>query len=77
MISRQFKIFNKTTFTIFILTLLFFAAAHLPLPWNDTVENGFVELQFKLRGSRHLSDEILFVFIGAEDVQSLGGWPIT
>ncbi len=30
-----------------------------------------------MRGPRPLSDKILFVFIGPEDVRELGGWPIT
>lgn len=49
----------------------------LPLPLNETIEDSLIDLQFKLRGERRLSDEIVLVFIGAEDVQALGGWPIT
>jgi len=30
-----------------------------------------------MRGSRQLSDDIIVVYIGQEDIQSLGGWPIT
>ena len=48
-----------------------------PLPWNDTIQNAFIDLQFKIRGSRQLSEDIVVVFIGNEDIQALGGWPIT
>ncbi|TDI93483.1 MAG: hypothetical protein E2O77_02780 [Caldithrix sp.] len=34
-------------------------------------------MQFKLRGERDLSDDILLVYLGAEDIKALGGWPIT
>lgn len=68
---------NKTWLAIFLLTILFALLAYSPLPWNKAVENGIVDIQFKLRGSRQLSDDILFVFIGSEDIQALGGWPIT
>lgn len=49
----------------------------LPISFNQTSEDSLLDLQFKLRGSRQLSDEFIFVFIGAEDVQALGGWPLT
>ncbi len=38
-----------------------------PLPWNDTIQNAFIDLQFKIRGSRQLSEDIVVVFIGNED----------
>jgi transcriptional regulator with GAF, ATPase, and Fis domain len=49
----------------------------LSLSWHETVENFLIDLQFKLRGPRQLGDEFVLVFIGAEDAQALGGWPIT
>ncbi|MCI0693233.1 sigma 54-interacting transcriptional regulator [candidate division KSB1 bacterium] len=61
-----------------ILIILFSGIlSSLPLPLNETLEDSFIDLQFKLRGERRLSDEIVLVFIGAEDVQALGGWPVT
>ena len=49
----------------------------LPISFNQTLDDSLLDLQFKLRGSRQLSDEFIFVFIGAADVQALGGWPLT
>jgi transcriptional regulator with GAF, ATPase, and Fis domain len=61
-----------------ILIILFCGILSLlPLPWNETLEDTLIDLQFKLRGERELADEVVLVFIGAEDVQALGGWPIT
>jgi len=60
---------------VIIIFLSLFAL--LPLPLNKTVEDSLLDLQFKLRDNRQLSDEFVFVFIGAEDVQALGGWPLT
>ncbi len=61
-----------------ILVILFLGILSLlPLPLNETIEDSLIDLQFKLRGERRLADEIVLVFIGAEDVQALGGWPIT
>ncbi len=68
---------QKAPFGLILIILLFSLLALLPLPWNEPIEDSFVDLQFKLRGDRQLSDEIVLVFIGAEDVQALGGWPIT
>ena len=60
-----------------LILIVFTALSLLSLPWNEPVENLLIDLQFKLRGERDLSDDILFVFIGAEDARELGGWPIT
>ncbi|MCG8605497.1 CHASE2 domain-containing protein, partial [bacterium] len=51
--------------------------AFLPLPWNEPLENLLIHARFQVRGERSLSDDIVFVFIGPEDVEALGGWPIT
>ncbi|NUO79409.1 sigma 54-interacting transcriptional regulator [candidate division KSB1 bacterium] len=51
--------------------------AVLPYSFNQTVEDTLVDVQFKLRGPRELSEQFVVVFIGAEDIQALGGWPLT
>ena len=67
---------NKIVFFISIV-VIFCLFAILPLPWNNSVKNSLVDLQFKLRGSRDLSDDLLVVFIGDEDLKSLDSWPIS
>jgi CHASE2 domain-containing sensor protein len=59
---------------IFILCAL---AAILPLPWNENAENFFLDLNYNLRGGRDLSARFALVFISQEDIEALGGWPIT
>jgi len=49
----------------------------LPLPWNDSVNHSLIDLQFKLRGSRQISDDLVVVYIGDEDLKTLGSWPIS
>jgi len=61
-------------FTLFVLLAIL---TSLPLELNEALENTFLNLQFKLRGERDLSDDILLVYLGAEDIKALGGWPIT
>lgn len=68
---------RKTPLGLILIILLLSLLALLPLPWNEPVKDSFADLQFKLRGERRLSDEIVLVFIGAEDVQAMNGWPIT
>jgi transcriptional regulator with GAF, ATPase, and Fis domain len=60
-------------FVILVLAIL----AVLPLPWNRPLEDAFSDVLFKVRGQRALSERIFFVYIGAEDIAALGGWPIT
>lgn len=70
-ISRQ-KFLILLFVTIFIMLI-----SSLPTSYNCWIDDLFTNLQFKIRGSRQLSDDILFVFIGPEDVHDLGGWPIS
>ncbi len=60
-----------------ILLLAFCALTILPLSFNQTLEDAFIDVQFKLRGPRALSEQFAVVFIGAEDIRALGGWPLT
>lgn len=62
------------------IPLFFILLAALPLTLNESIKNTSIDLQFKLRGSRQLSDKIVLVFIGDEDLKALnekGDWPIT
>ncbi len=68
---------RKATLGLIVIVLLVGIPSLFPLSWHDLIENSLIDLQFKLRGARPLSDEIVFVYIGAEDAQALGGWPIT
>jgi len=69
--------FLQNLFIPFTLSAIFAVLTSLPLGLNETLENTFLNLQFKLRGERDLSDDIVLVYLGAEDIQALGGWPIT
>ena len=72
------NIFMKTRWAgLIIIFLLFCLLIGLPFPWNESLENFFIDLRFQLRGKRQVTDQIIFVFIGAEDIQALGGRRIT
>jgi transcriptional regulator with GAF, ATPase, and Fis domain/CHASE2 domain-containing sensor protein len=68
---------KKRIYLPFLIILVFIILSTLPFAYNQWIENVFIDLQFQIRGSRNLSDKIVFVFIGPEDVQDLGGWPIS
>ncbi|MFQ5825190.1 MAG: CHASE2 domain-containing protein [bacterium] len=74
---KQSIYFIKKALAPLSIILVFSICAILPLPWNEIVENIFLDLQFKIRGERDLSEDIVFVYIGAEDIKALGGWPVT
>ena len=71
------KTAGKILVPIAIIFLIFATLAVLPLPWNQSLTDATADLQFRLRGDRPIFDDIVFVFIGAEDEQTFGGWPIT
>ncbi len=68
---------NKKTVLLSVMALLFCLLSILPAKFNETINANLVDLQFKIRGDRKLGDEIAVVFVGAEDVKALNGWPIT
>ncbi len=71
------KISAHPAVTLSIIAMCFSVLALLPFAWRKNAEEAVVDLQFRLRGERPLSDRIVLVYLGAEDVQALGGWPIT
>jgi len=69
--------FQNKAYLPVIISLVFILFSTLPFSYNRWIETTFTDLQFQIRGNRELSDKILFVFIGPEDVHDLGGWPIS
>jgi len=69
---------NKKNILLPVLGILLFCCclSMVPLSWNNTVTNFTIDMQLKLRGERQFSDKILVVYVGQDDVQSLG-WPLT
>jgi transcriptional regulator with GAF, ATPase, and Fis domain/CHASE2 domain-containing sensor protein len=49
----------------------------LPFPWNEPINNTMLDWQFKIRGARQISDNIILVYIGDEDIKTLDVWPIS
>lgn len=72
MLSRPMKL--KQTSILITIILMFGVLANLPLPVNEQAENFFLDLKFKLRGSRDFSKDIALVFIGQEDMLALDQW---
>jgi len=67
---------------IFLLSIIitFSILLAIPFPWNESIKNAFIDLQFKIRGSRQLSDDFAIIFIGDDDIKALNAqnaWPIT
>jgi len=68
---------RKAEHGLLVIIIFLSLSSLLPFSLNQTIEDSLLDLQFKLRGNRQLPEEFVFVFIGAEDVQALGGWPLT
>jgi transcriptional regulator with PAS, ATPase and Fis domain/CHASE2 domain-containing sensor protein len=47
------------------------------LPWDDTLNNSILHWQYQIRGQRSLSDKIVLIYIDANNIEALQGWPIT
>ncbi len=78
--SNISSIRNKNLIILLSIAIAFGILSTVPLPWNETLKNAFIDLQFKIRGSRQLTDKIVLVFIGDEDIKAINAgrnWPIT
>ncbi|MDZ7267255.1 MAG: CHASE2 domain-containing protein [candidate division KSB1 bacterium] len=71
------KICAHPVFALSVIVMCYSALALFPLSWREKAEEAVVDLQFRLRGNRPLSDKIVLVYLGAEELQALGGWPLT
>ena len=71
------KIINTKTILQTTLITIFSLLTIFPFPWNDSVNDSIIDLQFKIRGSRQMSEDLVVVFIGDEDLKSLGSHPIS
>lgn len=69
--------FKEKILPFIIIAFLFGMLSTVHLPVSEAIKDGVIDLQFKLRGDRQLSDQIFIVFIGDEDIKSLNGWPMT
>ena len=68
---------QKNVIILITIFFIFSLCTTLPLPWNEPINDVIIDLQFKIRGERVISEEIIFIFIGDEDIDALGGWPIS
>ncbi len=72
-----FLFFDRSSLLALAFGCLFSVLSILPLSWHETLENFLIDQLFKLRGSRPWSENFVLVAIGAQDIQALGGWPLT
>lgn len=64
-------------FSVIFLLAIFCLITIFSLLLNANWADWTTDLFFQLRGARSFGEAIALVFISAEDVQALGGWPIT
>jgi transcriptional regulator with GAF, ATPase, and Fis domain/CHASE2 domain-containing sensor protein len=59
------------------MALLFSLLVLWPGAWRTAAEDGSAAFFARLRGDRDLDDRVFFISISPQDVQDLGGWPIS
>lgn len=61
-----------------IVALAVVIILHLwPASWRNSLDDWSYDMLHRLRGGRTLSDDLVLVTIGADDIAALGGWPLT
>ena len=67
----------KYKITAFVLLGVLLGAITLIPGTAKVLTNASTDILFKLRGPRPVSDQLFLVYIDSQDLQELGGWPIT
>ena len=60
-----------------VIFVIFFIIILVPMPWDNVVDDMSADLLMKMRGSRKVSEDIVFIYLSDDDIRDLGGWPIT
>jgi transcriptional regulator with GAF, ATPase, and Fis domain len=75
--AERFDFPRPTVIFLIIIAFALSLISAIPSFWNEKIEDAAIDLQFKIRGERNFSDQFVFVYISAEDIRALGGWPIS
>lgn len=71
------EILPKNFFALFFFLLLFSSLNYYQMPWDEAIEDALVSLDYKIRGSRSPGNEFVIIYLADEDLQALGGWPLS
>ena len=76
MIRMMMQDRQKTVYIAGIIIIISLLCV-IPFPWNHAIDETTADIFLKLRGERKSTSEIVLIYIGEDDIQTLGGWPIT
>lgn len=68
---------NKINLIPVFILLLCVLVSILPLPFNERLVDASLDILIRFRGERDVTDKILYVQLKEDDIEALGGWPIT
>ena len=71
------KIINHKYPLLGCIFILFCLILLINPQWLVSIEDSFINLNYSVRGSREINDNIYVVYLGDEDLQTLGEWPVT
>ena len=74
MLNRLTTFLDRRSLLVGSLLVLFFLC---PASWMEKCDDWSSSLFFNLRGGRACSDRLLLVSMDSQDIQSMGGWPLT
>ncbi|UCF63405.1 MAG: sigma 54-interacting transcriptional regulator [bacterium] len=71
------KFISSEKIVLGAIALFFCLISSINLSFNQRLDDFSCDILFHLRGPRTVSDDIIFVYISQEDIQNLGGWPLS
>ena len=60
-----------------IIALIIIVCSNINLPWFAATDNFIYDAFFRVRGACEMPDDVFFVYLDEQDIQSLGGWPLS
>jgi transcriptional regulator with GAF, ATPase, and Fis domain/CHASE2 domain-containing sensor protein len=75
---KNFSVFADKKFLVLLFFLILFGfVTYFQMPWDEPVDDALISLEHKIRGSRSLDSNFVVIYLGDEDIQALGGWPLS
>jgi len=74
---KRFKNIPMAYLTAIVTILFFYLLIAIAPDWSHSIHETERDIHFSVRGDRDPSENIILIHIGRDDINALGGWPIS
>jgi len=75
--SMRVQIRSRNFIEVSCIIVFWLILILVPWSWQTQITDFNTDLLLRIRGGRPISEKIVYVYLGEDDVGALGGWPVT